>query len=64
MAARLTSSCYSLIYNLRKKNYTIETRRRVVVIPYGDFEVGVRLRDRQLQRLQKEFGFGVQSIIE
>ena len=55
----LTPMAYNLIYRLRKKGIVVDTKHRVIFLPY--FE---KVEDYvQIVRLSKEFYLNVQYII-
>jgi hypothetical protein len=55
----LTPTAYNLMYRLRKKGIMIDTKQRVIFLPY--FE---KIEDYpQILRLSREFYFNVQYII-
>ena len=55
----LSTKAYCLIYRLRKKGIRVNTKERVIFLPYGE-----RVEDYvQIVRLQREFYINVQFII-
>jgi len=50
---------YNLIYRLRKKGFSIDTRQRTIYCEYSNIPEGFV----QLDRLRKEFDFFIQTEI-
>ena len=56
---RLGNVAYKLIYCLRKKGIRVDTRHRIIFLPYGE-----KITDYvQICRLSSEFHINVQYII-
>lgn len=56
---RLCPAAYNLIYRLRKKGIRIDTRQRIIFLPYGE-----KVEDyTQASRLFKEYHINIQFII-
>lgn len=56
---RLGNVAYKLIYRLRKKGIQVDTRHRIIFLPYGE-----KITDYvQIRRLLSEFHINVQYII-
>lgn len=56
---RLTPTAYNLIYRLRKKGIMVDTKHRVIFLPYYE-----KVEDYvQIVRLSREFYINVQYII-
>ncbi|TFU92414.1 hypothetical protein E4T81_12555 [Barnesiella sp. WM24] len=59
MPKPLCTAAHCLIYRLRKKGIRVNTKERVIFLPYGE-----RVEDYvQIVRLQREFYLNVQFII-
>lgn len=56
---RLTPTAYSLIFRLRKKGIFVETKQRIIFLPYYE-KMDTYI---QIVRLLKEYDFNVQFII-
>lgn len=59
MSKPLCTAAHCLIYRLRKKVIRVNTKERVIFLPYGE-----KISDYvQIERLHKEFYMNVQYII-
>ncbi len=59
MPKPLCTTAYCLIYRLRKKGIRVNTKERVIFLPYGE-----KISDYvQIERLHREFYLNVQYII-
>ena len=59
MSKPLCTAAHCLIYRLRKKGIGVNTKERVIFLPYGE-----KISDYvQIERLHKEFYLNVQYII-
>ncbi|GFI06308.1 hypothetical protein IMSAGC006_01051 [Muribaculaceae bacterium] len=59
MSKPLCTAAHCLIYRLRKKGIRVNTKERVIFLPYGE-----KISDYvQIERLHKEFYLNVQYII-
>ncbi len=59
MSKPLCTAAHCLIYRLRKKGIRVNTKERVIFLPYGE-----KISDYvQIERLHKEFYMNVQYII-
>ncbi|WP_290233823.1 hypothetical protein [Bacteroides acidifaciens] len=59
MSKPLCTAAHCLIYRLRKKGIRVNTKERVIFLPYGE-----KISDYvQIERLHREFYLNVQYII-